>query len=174
MRAKLLLLTLLIPSSLIAQGQHNFRVLHAFGSGEDGAGVWDSVALDAGGAIYGTTSGGGNYGYGTVFKLSPNSNGQWKEAVLRSFKSNDPRGDDPNGGLVLGPSGNLYGSTDAGGDGYGTIFKLSKSGRGWAFSLLYRFGPHDQACCPWGNLVLDAEGNLYGTGGSVFELSPGP
>ena len=168
------LLFLLVVLSGLAYGQHEFRVLHAFGAGGDGAGVWDSVALDKKGNIYGTTSGGGKYAYGTVFQLSPRAGGSWAELLLLNFKSGDPRGDDPNGGLVVDASGNVYGSTDAGGaQGAGTIFKLSPSGHRWAFALLYSFGDHDLACCPRGSLILDSGGNLYGTGASAFELSPG-
>jgi len=167
-------LSLLLFACIHVQAQYHFRVLHDFGNGNDGAGVWDSVAFDEDGNLYGTTSGGGIYQYGTVFKLRPQGDGEWKEAVLRSFRVNDPRGDDPNGGLVVDRTGNLYGTTDAGGDGYGTLFRLGRGSRGWTFTVLHRFGVKDRACCPAGNLILDPEGNLYGTGGSAFELSPGP
>ena len=48
-----------------------FKVLHAFGAGKDGAGLYSGVALDRQGDLYGATSGGGAYGYGTVFQLAP-------------------------------------------------------------------------------------------------------
>jgi uncharacterized repeat protein (TIGR03803 family) len=172
MRPKFLLLAFLILPSLAAHGQHHFRVLHAFGSGTDGAGVWDSVALDSHGNLYGTTSGGGEYGYGTVFELNPQSTGRWKESLLESFKVHDPRGAEPNGGLVLGHSGSLIGTTQTGGKyGFGTTFELTPQ-RG--FRVIHNFGGQgDYACCPWGNLVVDAHGNLYGTSYAAFELSPG-
>jgi hypothetical protein len=56
----LLLAFLTFP--LAVQGQHSFKVLHAFGSGKDGAGVWDSVTLGSEGRVYGTTSEGGLMG----------------------------------------------------------------------------------------------------------------
>ncbi len=48
-----------------------YKVLHAFTGGSDGGGVYGGVTLDAKGNVYGTTSGGGAYGYGTVFRLRP-------------------------------------------------------------------------------------------------------
>jgi uncharacterized repeat protein (TIGR03803 family) len=176
MRVKSLLLFLLLLTWSTAHAQHHFKVLHAFGDGTDGAGVWDSVTLDLQGSIYGTTSGGGAYGYGSVFELSPESNGRWNESVLQSFKPLDPNGAEPNGGLVLNSVGNLYGTTQAGGKyGVGTTFRLSRSRRGWSFAVIHNFGgPGDPACCPWGNLIMDHGGNLYGTGYAAFALSPGP
>ncbi len=176
MRPKLLLLALLIPCSLTAQAQHRFHVLHSFGAGHDGGGVWDSVAFDGSGNLYGTTSGGGSYSYGTAFELSPQSNGRWKETMLRSFRNGDSGGDDPNGGLTVAPSGELYGTTDVGGAyGVGTAFALVRGQHGWTRLVLHSFGgPGDYACCPWGNLIMGRDGKLYGTGGSAFEISRSP
>jgi uncharacterized repeat protein (TIGR03803 family) len=164
-------LILLFP--LASQGQYQFKVLHAFGSGSDGGGVWDSVAFDKQGNLYGTTSGGGDFGYGTVFELSPESNGQWTETVLQSFKQGDPNGAEPNGGLMLDAAGNLYGTTDTGGKyTLGTAFQLAPSETGWVYSVIHNFGgPGELSCCPWGNLIMDKHSNLYGTGGVAFELS---
>jgi len=175
MRPKFLVLALLILPSLAAEGQHHFKVLHAFGSGTDGAGVWDSVTLDARGNVYGTTSGGGAHKAGTAFRIVPGSNEQWSEVILHSFFSRPHDGAGPLGGVVLGPSARLYGTTQVGGTySAGTVFELGLGPHGWREATLYSFGNRDLACCPWGKLVLDPEGNLYGTGGSVFELSPGP
>src|ERR1700686_48372 len=92
-----------------------YKVLHAFGKGEDGAGLWGSLVFDREGRLYGTTSGGGAYGYGTVFQLKPTAGGKWTERVLKSFKNNDPDGDDLNGSLILDAAGKLYGTTSFGG-----------------------------------------------------------
>ena len=177
MRRKSQLIALLIVFPLLAQGQREFKVLHAFGAGTDGAGVWGSVAFDKLGNVYGTTSGGGNYGYGTVFQLSPQQNGQWKESLLASFKPLDRRGAEPYGGLIVDPNGRLYGTTQSGGryGRLGTAFNLSLNGGKWVLSVIHKFGgPGDPTCCPWSDLLRDSSGNLYGTGDSVFELSPGP
>ena len=173
MRPRFLLFAFLILSLLAAQAQRNFRVLHAFGAGNDGAGVWDSVTIDVSGNIYGTTSGRGAYGGGTVFRLTPGSTGHWSETILHNFgRQNDGAG--PLGGVLIGPSGVLYGTTQVGGAySAGTVFELASGPHGWKETTLYSFGNNDLACCPWGNLTLDPDGNLYGTGGSAFELSLG-
>jgi uncharacterized repeat protein (TIGR03803 family) len=82
MRARLLLLGLLTLPALPSQGQYNFKILHAFGLGNDGGGLYDSVILDSNGNVYGTTSGGGAHDDGTVFQLKPTSKGTWKESIL--------------------------------------------------------------------------------------------
>jgi uncharacterized repeat protein (TIGR03803 family) len=176
MRARLLLLSLLILPALPTQGQHNFKILHAFGLGQDGGGVWSSVTLDNAGKVYGTTSGGGAYKVGTVFRLTPGSDGRWKEAILHSFGGgNDGAG--PFAGVIFDAMGNLYGPTETGGGGYtyGTVYRLSPGSNGWRETVLHRFGRRDQDGSPYGNLVMDERRNLYGTAASAaFELSPGP
>jgi uncharacterized repeat protein (TIGR03803 family) len=173
MRPKFLLFSILILPLLAAHAQHQFRVLHSFGAGNDGAGVWDSVTIDASGNVYGTTSGKGVYGGGTVFRLTLGSGGHWSETILHNFGwENDGAG--PLGGVILGISGRLYGTTQVGGAySAGTVFELASGPHGWKETTLYSFGNNDPACCPWGNLTLDPNGNLYGTGGSAFEVSPG-
>jgi uncharacterized repeat protein (TIGR03803 family) len=152
-----------------------YQVLHAFGNGNDGAGLFGGVVRAANGKLYGTTSGGGLYQYGTVWQLTPQANGKWSEKVLENFKVNDPRGDEPTSTLALDPSGNLYGSTTMGGGAYtyGTVFEMKPSSKGWAFKVIHRFGKNDPANGPFGGLIMDQSGNLYGVGGSAFELSPG-
>src|ERR1700733_7450802 len=101
MRPKIVLLALLILPSLTAGAQHNFRVLHAFGAGNDGGGEWDRVAFDKHGNLYGTTSGGGAYGQGIVFELVPRLHGKWAETVLPPFPSSPDDGQGPIGGVTL-------------------------------------------------------------------------
>jgi len=176
MRPRLLLFALLILPALPTQGQHNFKILHAFGLGNDGGGVWSSVTLDKAGNVYGTTSGGGAYNGGTVFRLTPGTDGRWREAILHSFGGgNDGAG--PFGGVTADSKGNLYGPTETGGGGYtyGTVYRLSPGSNGWRETVLHRFGRRDHDGSPYGNLVMDERRNLYGTAASAaFELSPGP
>jgi uncharacterized repeat protein (TIGR03803 family) len=176
MRPKPLLPILVIALAIAAQGQSQFQVLHDFGSGNDGAGVYASLAFDKQGNLYGATSGGGDYGYGTVFEISPGSNGEWREAVLQSFKNGDPKGSEPMGGLVVDSSGNLYGTTESGGAYhlFGTAFKLLPQPDGtWVERVIHSFGgPTDPTCCSEGNLIMDRNGNVYGSAGSSFKLSP--
>jgi uncharacterized repeat protein (TIGR03803 family) len=157
-------------------GAPKYKVLHAFGSGKDGGGLWGSLVFDRKGNLYGGTSGGGDYGYGTVFQLKPTAGGKWTERVLKSFKVNDPNGDEISGALFFGPVGNLYGTTTFGGaHGYGTVFELSHGADGWKENVLFSFPqpPTKYGCCPYAGVVMDPAGNLYGTAGSAFELSPG-
>jgi len=179
MRSKLLL-SFVIPVLLAGccQGQYQFQVLHNFGAGTDGAGLWSSVAFDPAGNLYGTTSGGGAYGYGTVYELTPGSNGEWSESVLYDFPNPFTTGEPgiPWGGLVLDVAGNLYGTTQLGGAYHaGAVFELTPGSGGWTYAVIHNFGgPGDPTCCPWGNPIIDRRGDLYGTGYSVFKLSPGP
>jgi uncharacterized repeat protein (TIGR03803 family) len=157
-----------------ASAAPKFKVLHAFGAGKDGGGLYSGLALDREGNLYGATSGGGPYGYGTVFQLKPHPRGRWTEAILHSFKFNDPNGDDLSGGLMVGPTGMLYGTaTLGGGPGkYGTVFELTPGSNGWTLTVLHRFGFNKYGCCPQASLVMDNAGNLFGTAGAAFELSP--
>ncbi len=167
---------LLLPFSV--QAQHNFRVLHAFGNGSDGAGVYDSVTLDANGNVYGSTAGGGAHKDGIVFRLTPGPKGYWKETILHTFPSSAKDGAGPRGGVVLAQDGTLYGTTQVfGKNDRGVAFSLTPTGDGWREAILYSFCSR-QGCEdggePWGNLVLDSSsGNIFGTGFVAFELSPG-
>jgi uncharacterized repeat protein (TIGR03803 family) len=156
-------------------------VIHTF-TGTDGASPWAGVTLDQVGNLYGTTSSGGAYGYGTVYELSPSGSG-WTERTLYSFQGQQDGGN-PYAGVILDPAGNLYGATQYGGSGGGgTAFELSPSGGSWTFTTLYSFfgsgGGHAKG--PVADLVMDSSGNLYGTTGgdgtyhygSVFKLTHG-
>ena len=151
-------------------------VLHRFtGTGGDGANPWAGLLRDAAGNLYGTTVEGGTYGNGTVFKLDKNG----KETVLYSFTGTEGDGANPYAALVEDAKGNLYGTTSGGGaSGYGTVFEVDQTGKE---SVLHSFsGGRKDGSGPYGALVRDAKGNLYGTtydGGThrygvVFELTP--
>jgi uncharacterized repeat protein (TIGR03803 family) len=165
-------------------GTWSERTLHSFAShGGDGAYPHAGLTLDSSGNLYGTTSSGGA-GYGTVFELTPASGGTWTETVLLSFSAGG--GANPYSSLVLDASGNLYGTTASGGkssacrDGCGTVFELSAHEH-WAEKVIHTFDNTDGAN-PYGGLIFDGSGNLYGTTsqgaegnfGTVFELSPAP
>ena len=162
-------------------------VLHQFNDLPD-AGVPESdVIFDRSGSLYGTTQYGGsgicfnsihlNYGCGAVYKVTP-SEGGWTETVIYNFQGGND-GQMPWGGLISDAAGNLYGTTWTGGSAdCGTIFELSPSGGSWTETVLYTFQCTEGAG-PWGNLIADQSGNLYGAaivggvnnGGVIFELS---
>ena len=149
------------------------------------------LVVDPTGNLYGTTDWGGIYdncnyqGCGTVFRLTRSESGKWTKTVLHNFGEGTD-GQIPSGGLTLDTSGNLYGTTWAGGpyDGHGTVYRLSPGANGdWTETVLYNFC--DESGCldgsgPLASPIL-ADGNLYGTTdfggaynhGTVFELTPG-
>ena len=180
--AGLALAIMLVPAVVaIASAQaQTYSVVYTF-AGPDGAGPDAGLVLDTQGNLYGTTGNGGASNYGTVFKLDKTG----KETVLYSF-TGTPDGALPVG-LVRDSLGNLYGTTSAGGDsacrvgygvGCGTVFKVDTIGKE---SVLFRFHAASlDGVFPRAGVVLDAQGNLYGTtyrggngytaGGTVFKV----
>lgn len=159
-------------------------VLYSFNGKPDGAIPVAGLAIDKTGNVYGTTTAGGSSGNGTVFKLSiPTvTGGEWTEQVLYSFGTGTD-GKTPIAGLALDSSGNLYGTTSAGGQyGDGTVFELTPSTPTWTENILHHFELGSDGGVPYAGLVLDSGGNLYGAtteggaggqngGGTIFELS---
>jgi uncharacterized repeat protein (TIGR03803 family) len=99
--------------------------LYSFSGGADGEYPVAGLIADASGALYGTTESGGSC-CGTVFKLTPptTTGGPWAETVLYSF-TGGADGAQPVASLIADASGALYGTTEGGGSGYGTVFKLT-------------------------------------------------
>jgi uncharacterized repeat protein (TIGR03803 family) len=163
------------------------KVLHDFENSSDGANPNAGVTFDAYGNLYGTTFVGGADGLGTVFELSPpaESGGAWTETVLYSFGLSNADATNPDSGVTFDAHGNLYGATPSGGTNFaGAVFELSppaESGGAWTETVLHSFGssPADGRN-PYAGLILDREGNLYGTtqsggtgnAGTVFEIIP--
>src|SRR5450432_432099 len=185
----------------------SFKVLHSF-DGTDGSHLQTAVAIDASGNLYGTAICGGSSaetvnifelapdcrgtpGVGTVWELSPQSDGSWTETTLYNFAGGTD-GANPSalGQLIFDAAGNLYGTTHNGGaHGLGTVYELSPNGDGtWSEKILHSFNGKD-GIAPSGNVIADAAGNLYGetfgpgcylgcgsggeTGGQlVYKLSP--
>jgi len=105
-----------------AKGKWALTTLYSF-ENVDGVYPEGGVIFDTTGNLYGTTYEGGAYDYGTVFKLTPGG-ATWTETVVHSF-GNSPDGSTPDAGLIMDASGNLYGTTNAGGAyGYGTVFEI--------------------------------------------------
>jgi len=152
-------------------------VAFAFTGGTDGAGPNATLILDAEGSLYGTTYLGGS-GNGVVFKVDAAG----RETVLHNF-AGGLDGALPIGGVTRDPAGNLYGSTTVGSNGMlcggtvgcGTVFKLDTNGDE---VILHSFTGGPDGALPFADLILDPDGNLYGTtqlGGSnnkgvIFKL----
>jgi uncharacterized repeat protein (TIGR03803 family) len=164
-----------------AHAKRTFSVLYSFTGGSDGGGSVSPLILDKSGNLYGTTIQGGTdcgaVGCGTVFELAPDGT----ETPLYAF-TGGANGDNPEAGLLMDKSANLYGTTFDGGIsckssfGCGTVFKLAPGG---AETVLYAF-TKKRGANPESGLIEDKAGNLYGTApydgrygyGSVFKLAP--
>lgn len=148
------------------------KTLYAFQNGSDGACPVGGLIFDRAGNLYGTTAaaGSGSGGGGTVFRLSPNSDTSWTFGVLHSFSGNYQGG--PQSSLVMDSEHNLYGTTQSdGAHGFGSVFKLTRSGNSWTYADLYDFTFGSDGYFPYGNVILDATGNLYGTAAQGGDLS---
>ncbi|HEX8818107.1 MAG TPA: choice-of-anchor tandem repeat GloVer-containing protein [Terriglobales bacterium] len=171
-------------------------VLYSFKGDTDGQLPFGEVVFDAAGNLYGTTSRGGmghvgcfQAGCGTIYELTPRKNGTWGEAVLHRFSDAFGQGAEPRDGLVFDAAGNLYGTTNSGGnndacntfnsDGCGEVFELVHVGGGqWQLVTIRDFNDTDGGN-PRAGVTLDGKGNLYGVttiggnlgGGTLFSFS---
>ncbi|HLW89080.1 MAG TPA: choice-of-anchor tandem repeat GloVer-containing protein [Terriglobales bacterium] len=154
------------------------NVLYSFTGVEDGGQPYAQLVSDDVNNAYGTTAVGGDLsscggtGCGVVFRIQ--RSGGYK--VLYAFTGGTD-GANPWSGLLRDASGNLYGTTEAGGAfGFGTVFKIGPSGRK---TILYNFAGGTDGAYPFGALITDGAGNLYGTtykggassAGTVFKVS---
>jgi uncharacterized repeat protein (TIGR03803 family) len=149
------------------------RTVYEFRGGTDGAEPTGYLVADRNGTLYGTTSYGGDgsclYGCGTVFALTKSGSG-YTERVLYVFQGGND-GEVPLGSVVVDDSGNIFGTTAAGGgnngcgidDGSGTVFELSPGVSGYTERLLHVFDGAD-GCMPTASPVLNkTTGEVYGT-----------
>lgn len=144
-----------------------YKVLYSFTGGKHGGGVFAGLARDAKGNLFGVTTGGGAYGHGTAFELTP-SDGKWTETILHSFCNFSDCNDGalPSTTVVTDPAGDVYGASNT------AAFELIPGGAGgWSFQVIYTTSTN-------GGFVLDKAENLYGTWGpgkykegDVFKLS---
>jgi hypothetical protein len=153
-----------------SQSGWNFSNIYTF-NGFNGYEL-TGVISDPAGTLYGFTDGGVGNGSETAYELSP-SNGGWTYDLVYNLGSE--------GNLsppAMDSAGNLYGSNII--YGYGTVFKLTRSGNTWTYSTLYTFSGGTDGEFPVGTMVVDSNGNLYGTtvkGGTygygvIWEITP--
>jgi uncharacterized repeat protein (TIGR03803 family) len=184
--------------------QHNdewvLTPLYRFMGFHDGRGPLAPVVFGPGGLLFGSTSSGGNIGVpecefggcGVVFTLHPSATAchsaicDWIENPIYQFASFSD-GWNPMGDLAFDQAGNVYGTTEFGGNcifsnGCGTVFQLTRSGSNWTKTTLHEF-THDvggDGVLPYSGVMVDHLGNLFGTAqgggandyGTVFELTP--
>ena len=174
----------LFAASVLIAGQQaqaqSETVLYSFCSAgtscPDGEDTSSGLITDGTGNFYGTTQSGGigaGYGQGTVFEISPNGHGGWTETVLYAFTGGTDGGR-PASQVMLDSLGNLYGTTQNGGTyNYGVVFKLTPTGNTWMETVLHSFAGGLDGENPTAGLIMDSQGNLYGTSDlCAFELSP--
>ncbi len=169
--------------------------INAQGKYADGYNVNSTPVFDQAGALYSTTQyngiqvNGGNLVGGTAFKLTPSRAG-WKFKKLHTFNGKKKDGAQPLGPLAVDSSGNVYGTTYAGGTGAcqglasycGTVFKITRNGTAYTETVLWSFGGNNDGWHPTAGVILDKAGNLYGTteyggtstwsSGVVFKVIP--
>jgi uncharacterized repeat protein (TIGR03803 family) len=148
----------------------NETILHSFNSGADGALPYGGVIVDSAGNVYGATTTGGVGGSGVVYKIDSTGN----ETLLYSF-TGGAAGGSPYGCLFLDAAGDLYGTTQGGGEfDSGVVFKVRAARQGLnTYQVLYSL-PSSYAGQPQTGVILDQAGNIYGTNiyGNVYMLDP--
>jgi uncharacterized repeat protein (TIGR03803 family) len=184
---------------------YQFKIVYAFYQYFSGGDYpYGGLLMDAAGNLYGTTAYGGQlsstlFGGGTVFELTlEKTSGKWVEKVLYDFcpAASCTDGESPAAGLFMDAAGNLFGTTQYGGNyrqacseagigliGCGTVFELSpdRNTGGWTETVLHRFCAAGSCAADGGSpttgLVGDAAGDVYGTtaygGGAVFRNGAG-
>jgi hypothetical protein len=156
----------------------NFHQAFLMDFENDGGPPVGGLIFDSSGAIYGSNAYGGVNNGGTIFSWTPGS-GNFE--VLYSLSGTEG----PNESLTMDAAGNLYGATfEDGAYNMGSVFKLTPGDGGWTYTDLYDFTGGNDGANPISNVVIDAQGNLYGTashggGGScnqgcgvVWEITP--
>jgi len=160
---------LLVAFLTLTATAQSLNTLYEFQGGADG-GAPNELIRDSAGNLYGTTIAGGKTIFGTVFKIDNSG----KKTILYNFLGGTD-GTEPHGGLVRDAEGNLYGTTEYGGDlsvlcagmqGCGVVFKVDPTGHE---TVLYSFTGGADGGQPLAGLMLDSAGNLYGTtaGGGI-------
>jgi uncharacterized repeat protein (TIGR03803 family) len=154
-------------------------VLHNFTGNPDGAGPGGALTFDKSGNLFGTTPDGGKQGVGTIYELA-RAGSTWKYRVIHTFTGGNDGATGSLGALLPNAAGDLFGVTEGGGtNGLGTVYKLSPMGAKWRLTTLYAFKGQPDAAFPYGGLIANKRGTLYGTTyyggpagqGTVFALT---
>ena len=137
-------------------------VIHTF-NGSDGSGPGSPVAIDKHGIVYGTTPTGGSFGIGVVYQLRPNGS-DYAFRIIHTFTGGNDGGGGSAGRMVIDKNGNLFGVCTVGGaNGFGTVFQLSPVQGQWHLTTLYAFKDSPDGALPYGSVVFDKAGNIFGT-----------
>ena len=127
--------------------------------------------FDQAGNMYGTLSGSGPKGNGGVFQYVPSTS---QISLLYAAPGNPEANYGPQGGVAMDQAGNLYAADPYNGAyDYGYVFRLTPSNGNWTYTDLHDFTGSSDGGYPYGPLVVDAQGNVYGAAGNViFEITP--
>jgi uncharacterized repeat protein (TIGR03803 family) len=143
-------------------------VIHSINFPNEGGFPYEGLMMDTAGNLFGVAPSGGAVGAGVVYRLSPTKKG-WVDTVLYSFTGQNGDGSGLYWiDLISDSAGNIYGATSFGGtNGTGTVWELvySKTKKTYSEDILYEFGAggSGDGNNPYGGLVMDTKGNLYGT-----------
>jgi uncharacterized repeat protein (TIGR03803 family) len=161
----------LLPPALTGNIAWIETVLYSFTKvGNDGGTPIAGLTIGSNDILYGTTHTGGNKGKGTVFMLTPPSNGSsaWTETTLHSFGTRSGDGILPYSGVVINSHGELFGTTyGGGGKGFGMVYALnppSSSNSTWTETILYQFtGQNGDGANPYAGVLIGSGGVLFGS-----------
>jgi len=128
----------------------------------------NTLIADSTGSFYGVTYGDQQPSH--AFKLTK-AGDSWDFSLLYTFLPG--QASLLASGLVMDASGNLYGVGEGGAHGFGAVYKLTQTPNGWAYTSLYDFTNGSDGAHPYGPLVIDAAGNLYGSSASGGDLNCG-
>ncbi len=163
--------------------KYEYGLIYRLRERQDGAVPSPGLALGKDGSLYGAAVFGGPQGCGTVFALKPNAR-RYTFTVLHAFACSGPSS--PAGVPALDSGGAIYGTTVSGGNSgcasgtCGTVYALTPSSSGYAFSVVYAFRSHKDGTRPQAGVVIDGSGALYGTTlgggahnfGTVYNVRP--
>ena len=166
-----------------ADGTYSEQVIYSFTGGSDGGNPTAGLKMDANGALYGTASTSNGQPIGVVFQLVPPkiAGETWSYNVIHAFGAPGD-GANPQSDLIVGTKGALWGTTVAGGTGFGTVYQLAPPvvGGVWGETVIYTFTGGADGAQPYAGLAADLNNNIFGAtytagtsnAGTVFKLSP--